>query len=97
MSDLWCVHLRGPDDLIPAPSADAALAKAERLQTYWDRMSPKNDPYWPDIGATAGPWPGTPKRHAEALRECWDEWWAEDAQPSNVRLTPEDRCHDNHY
>jgi hypothetical protein len=79
VSDLWCLHLRGPDDLIPAPSEQHARQKAERLQAHWERMSPKDDPYWPNIDAVAAPWPYTPEGHAEGLQEHWDEYWAEDA------------------
>jgi hypothetical protein len=64
---LWCCHVRGPDDLLPAPDYATALKWADICLAH-DRLSAKaNDPFTPFLSAVPAPWLGSPESHAEEL------------------------------
>jgi len=71
---LWCVHIIGPDDLLAAPSHDAAAVYARELNKFHHARVP-----WPNdilCFAYAAPWPGSKTSHAEDLKN-----WPADFDP----------------
>ncbi|MBP2232473.1 hypothetical protein J2847_005802 [Azospirillum agricola] len=69
---LWCVHHRGPDDLHPVESYDAAVKMADAMNEAAERFNfgkkPNSIDYVWSVSYPA-PWPGTAKRHAEWLEK----------------------------
>ena len=64
---LWCCHVRGPDDVLPAPDYATALRWAD-LCLEIDRVTAReNDDNWPYLSAVPAPWPHSPALHAEYL------------------------------
>lgn len=69
MSDkiLWCCHVRGPDDMVPAPDYETALKWADILLAL-DRLAAKhNNPNTPMASAVPAPWRGSAESHAAEL------------------------------
>jgi hypothetical protein len=66
---LWMMHVRGPDDIYPAPDYETALA-------WCDYVNTKLAPVAPDVLASAVPalWTGTADAHAEGLPEAIKGW-----------------------
>ena len=63
---LWCVHVLGPDDVLAAPSHDAAATHArEWNKVLHSRVGSPDDVL---CFAYAAPWPHTPEAHAEAVK-----------------------------
>lgn len=63
---LWCVHVFGPDDVIPAPDQEAAKRWAARLNKQFVSILTKDPhPHDPIIRAEAAPWPWSAEAHAE--------------------------------
>jgi hypothetical protein len=62
MTDLWCVHVEGPDDMLPMPSKEAAEKEAERMNEAWrNRREPSE---WdPNFKAVAKLWPYSMQEH----------------------------------
>ena len=81
-TDLWCIHIIGPDDLIPMPDRATADRQAAKFMESWTRYrnrrisenpdDPSND-YFPEVAALVVPWPsdysGHREAHASALAE----------------------------
>jgi len=64
---LWCVHILGPDDVLAAPSHDAAAVHAHELnKAVHSRVSEPNDVL---CFAYAAPWPYSREHHAEAVKD----------------------------
>lgn len=62
---LWCVHILGPDDVLAAPSHEAAAVHAHELnKTIHGRVSKADDVL---CFAYAAPWPYTAEDHADAV------------------------------
>lgn len=67
---LWCVHHRGPDDVIPVASYDDAVKMADAIN---DRSEKFNFGHKPDginyvySRAYPAPWPHSPESHAAGL------------------------------
>lgn len=63
---LWCVHILGPDDVIAAPSHEAAAVHARELNkaVHGRRSSPDDILCF----AYAAPWPYSREDHAEAVK-----------------------------
>lgn len=62
---LWCVHILGPDDLMAAPSHDAAVVHARELN-----KALHGKPNAPDdilCFAYAAPWPHSKESHGASL------------------------------
>lgn len=68
MSDfMWCCHVRGPDDVLPAPNYATALKWAD-ICLAQDRITAKaNDPNLPYLSAVPSPWPWSAEAHAKSL------------------------------
>lgn len=65
---LWCVHILGPDDVLAAPSHDAAVVHAHELnKALHSRASRPVD----DVlcFAYAAPWPHSKEAHADAVKK----------------------------
>lgn len=63
---LWCVHVLGPDDVMAAPSHDAAVVHARELnKAVFSRVEPHDDVL---CFAYAAPWPYSADSHAESLK-----------------------------
>lgn len=68
---LWAIHIEGPDDIIAAPSKDAAEREAALLNRYFASMAKsENDP---DLRAVVTAWPYTAEGHAQSLGRDWDK------------------------
>ena len=39
---LWCVYVQGPDDVIPAPNRDKAVAWANRINQVAEKLLARN-------------------------------------------------------
>lgn len=64
MSDLWCVHVLGPDDVHAAPSKVEAERAAAHLSAYWKSSRPDDDL----VSFEVIPWPHSAESHAESVR-----------------------------
>ena len=64
---LWCVHVLGPDDVIAAPSHDAAVVHARELNKTLFSWASKAD----DVlcFAYAAPWPHSAESHAKSVKD----------------------------
>lgn len=60
---LWCVHVQGPDDVVPVASYEDAVRMAEGLN--WFAIATTSHPYDPMIHAVPMLWNGTAERHAD--------------------------------
>lgn len=72
----WCVHLVGPDDLIPMPDYATADRAATRFNRWWQdyraRRKEQEDVDLPETPAIVRPWPydaDDPNGHAKALSD----------------------------
>lgn len=65
MTELWCLHIEGPDDVMAAPSKEEADSVAEASNRYFTE-------HFADSGLRAKvvPWPHSARSHAEDL-----VWW----------------------
>lgn len=68
--ELWCLHIEGPDDVLAAPSREAAQEAAERLQQWLDAR-PKHE-LDPLVRCVVEPWPHSELLHTQDLKR-WDE------------------------
>jgi hypothetical protein len=72
MSDLWAVHVQGPDDVLAMEDKPAAERRAAEINEWFERWSqrPEADPGLdPRIHAEVIAWPHSAEGHAEALAE----------------------------
>jgi hypothetical protein len=68
MSDLWCVHIIGPDDMIACPSKAAAETEAAALNAMIAKQATLHaDKNWPVCSAEVMLWPFSAKAHADDL------------------------------
>lgn len=63
MSELWCLHILGPDDVHAAPNKAEAERAVGFLAEYY-----KDDRMDPPISFEAIPWPHSPESHAEDVK-----------------------------
>lgn len=56
-TDLWCVHIEGPDDMIPAPSKHEATAACWLLNAAFARMAANQASDEPLVRAKVAEWP----------------------------------------
>lgn len=62
----WCVHVLGPDDMVPAPSHDAAVARANEInKATFGRRGPDDVLCF----AYAAPWPYSDDEHAASIAD----------------------------
>jgi hypothetical protein len=71
-TELWCIHIPGPDDLYAAASREAAESMAAdhnaAIERHRDRSGwTENDPLFENCLAVVEPWPGTVDEHAADL------------------------------
>lgn len=63
---LWCVHVLGPDDVLAAPSHDAAATHAHELnKALFSRVGQHDDVLCFEYAA---PWPHSKDDHAKAVQ-----------------------------
>lgn len=72
-TQLYAVHIEGPDDIHAAPSKEQADTWAAQINELVKRQTEANpSEHWPRTVAKVIPWTGTPEEHAvEVLK--WDE------------------------
>ena len=76
---LWCLHVRGPDDVYPAPDYETALRWADYCFERLDRPAIlKNDENMPLLRAFPAPWPWSDESHAEGLEQSIADWTPRD-------------------
>lgn len=64
---LWCAHVRGPDDLVPAPDYASAVAMCDAIAEI-DRKH-AGDENMPRVSAVPLIWSGTREQHSKYLAE----------------------------
>ena len=63
---LWCVHVLGPDDVLAAPSHEAAAVHAHGInKAVFGRIGTPDDVL---CFAYAAPWPHSRESHAESVK-----------------------------
>lgn len=62
---LWCLHLQGPDEVIPAPTQAHAQKAADAINAYDDTGL---------VRAIAAPWPHSDQSHADDVGKFITEW-----------------------
>ena len=69
-ADLWCVHVLGPDTVIPQPDFWTAAERAAKWSQGMLEMHRRDpSPYDPLMYCNVEPWPWSPESHAEGLAE----------------------------
>lgn len=70
-TELWAVHVQGPDDVLAAADRTDADRLASEINEFMAQMMGRPDasPNDPKILAVVVPWEGTAEHHAEALAE----------------------------
>lgn len=63
----WCVNILGPDDVIAAPSHDAAVIYAREWNKRWHARI-RHEPNDILLFAHPAPWPHSAESHAESLK-----------------------------
>ena len=70
MSDLWCVHVMGPDSIIAQPDFWTAAERAHKWSaTLLERHRADPHPYDPCMFCNVEPYPYSPESHALGLAE----------------------------
>lgn len=67
---LWCLHVSGPDDVIPEPTHDAAVRFAQKFNRWANQKAAEwneNDPPLDLMRAKVIPWPYSAEDHAKRL------------------------------
>ena len=84
-AQLWAMHLRGPDDIYPAP--DHATA-----QNWCDYVNDFVAQVGSDVEVIAAPvhWSGTAEAHAEGLPLTVSGWTLPAGHPAITKATGED-------
>jgi hypothetical protein len=70
-TDLWAVHVQGPDDILAAASKESAEEQAAAINRFYEEFqrrltASEFDPRW---HAVVIPWDGTAEEHARYLTE----------------------------
>ena len=70
MTELWCVHVLGPDTVIAQPDKQTAEKRAGEWNAGIAKMQAR-DPsqYDPKLECVVEPWPWTADGHAKELAE----------------------------
>lgn len=80
---LWCVHVRGPDDLVPVASYDDAVLLADGLNWWWQTLPlTENDTL---ISAVPALWDGPTERFAAELAKLGTKGW-DYAMPTEAQV-----------
>jgi hypothetical protein len=73
MTDLWAIHVEGPDSVLAMPSREVAEEKAKQINDTYEAFIARPGAR-PDVDvrwcAAVVPWPYTAEGHAEALPEA---------------------------
>lgn len=94
-SDLWAVHVQGPDDILAMPSRAAADAYAADVNAAYEQFKNRPDASKYDASwrAEVIGWDGTPEEHAEDLtRLATDPEFARVAAALGIDLTGSGRA-----
>lgn len=70
---LWALHMRGPDDVVAAPSKIAADVVAKNFNDYWEQHKHLRD-HDVHVIAAVIEWPFEPARHAKAVMDDFGEY-----------------------
>jgi hypothetical protein len=71
MTELWCIHVEGPDDIIAMPSKEMAQRDADTMNKNWHNRS-RMSRLDPIFRAVVKLYPGTPAQHDAELRRNYD-------------------------
>lgn len=72
-TELWALHIEGPDDILAAPSKEAAEERARQLNEIWAKAeAAQPSENWPVMNAVVVPWTGSAENHARDLAD-WDK------------------------
>lgn len=72
-TDLWCMHILGPDDVHAAPSKFHAEKAAAAFNERFGPISKETDVM---CRAVVEPWPHSPESHAADVGKFCAEWFA---------------------
>lgn len=70
---LWCVHVAGPDEMIPAPDRATAARWAAQYTVWWYRLNPFPEENDPAMSWAAVRWPYDAMSHADRLAQSVSE------------------------
>lgn len=91
-TNLWAIHVPGPDDYYPAPSEEAAshmASKHNAAMAEWNKANPDTSGNRPPIEssmASAQRWPGSATDHAEEIAVFdYAAWGLASPQPQPVQ------------
>jgi hypothetical protein len=76
MTELWAVHVEGPDDMLAMPDRSFAESYAQTINALYERFTqrPDHDAYLdPRWHGVVVPWPYSAESHAESLTEQAEE------------------------
>ena len=65
MSDLWCVHVLGPDDVYPCATRTSATLMANDINVKFGKIAADNGV---TFKAVVDPWPHSAESHAEGVK-----------------------------
>lgn len=82
---LWCLHILGPDDVIPAPSQAHAERAAQKVNEWAKK---RLDDHAPRIEAVAAPWPHDAKSHADEVDTFIEQWLLPSGQVKALAQQP---------
>ena len=66
--ELWCIHVQGPDTLIPQPNESTARQRAEAWNQSFETLVTQG-PYEPRVRCVVEKWPYSFAQHALALED----------------------------
>ena len=71
ITELWAVHVKGPDDILPMPDRATAHKKAAELNELLASLRNRADvsPHDPRMAAEVVPWDGDAEDHAVYLAQ----------------------------
>ena len=71
MSELWAVHVEGPDDVVAMVDKESAEREAAAINAFWERYKQRPDAseHLPNVTASVIPWDGPAWQHAADLAE----------------------------
>lgn len=69
MTELYCLHVLGMDDVHPAPDRKTAQLWATQWTLFWHDQHPDPHPFDPIVSYVVAPWPWDDESHAAGLAQ----------------------------
>lgn len=68
-TELWAIHIQGPDDLYAMPCKEAAESHAAILNDEFKARKIERGENYPSITVAVVPWTGSAEAHADSMKE----------------------------